>query len=96
MNTTTATQVTATDILHAKNVKGIRWTQDAHVYEASGRAYGITDGAGRWLSSDGAAPSYWSTLSTARMVVEDLVAVSHSETFTPEGIRTGWSWIAAN
>lgn len=94
MNTTTAAQVSATDMLHSKSIDGIRWTDGAKVFGAPSRSYGITDAAGRWLSSDGINPSYWGRLATARQIAEDLVLHSYDEQFTPGGVRKGWAWIA--
>lgn len=94
MNTTAAAQqVTATDTLHSKSMAGVQWKDGATTYTAPGRSYGITDAAGRWLSSDGINPSYWGRLASARQIAEDLVLHSYDEEFTPGGIRAGWAWI---
>lgn len=96
MATTTApAPVKATDTLKPANIAGVRWREGHNLFEASGRAYGITDGNGRWLSSNDHMPSYWSRLGTAREVAEALLDVAEDPQFTADGIRFGWCWITA-
>lgn len=41
----------------AKNVKNLQWRDGATVYRHSNlRHFGVTDGAGRWLTFDGVNP----------------------------------------
>ncbi len=55
----------------ARNISAARWVTPRGIAAFAGsRNYGIVDGAGRMLSTNGEAPSVWRSMAAAKTVAE--------------------------